>query len=417
MADPTNYVPRWSGGPLPVLPPVQPPAPSAFVPRYSGDPGVATGARVVPAVVAQPQPASNAMAGMGTPPAPATPVAPPAAAPTSAVSGLPNIAGAPLGDNAGPGAKVVVPPLPPGMLSQVNGAGYVPLPGGPMPGAAPAAAGPTPQQVRGAIGGGNIADGGIQVDRGGVTSRYDQQGNLVSGPGGQGEAQYNSWLAGAPGATNPVTALLPAAPAYNPAAAPGGGAGMVGGGGGGGLQNPFGQITAGFDQQTARANDFIGRAMDYVNGGDNIFERATRGRFINGLLGATVGPNNIGQVQGQGIDTLNSATAGVGEAGIGAAASEFGSSAQLTGNEQRVGEANTEFNNQAGIPLGTRIVPTQFGPMPTTVYGSRQGGGMVLPTNPTPRPTLTQFLSDAKAGNPSMSETQLTNQYYRQYGR
>lgn len=155
--------------------------------------------------------------------------------------------------------------------------------------------------------------------------------------------------------------------------------------GGAGMRDPQAAINAGYDTQTARAENFIQQAMSYVNGGSNIFERATRGRFINGLLNATVGPNNVGQVQGQGQDVLNSALAGIQSAGLGANASIFGSQAGLAGNAQRVGEANYEFEN-SGQPTGQAVRVINGIPELVTTYGALPGSRTRTPISTEPAP-------------------------------
>jgi hypothetical protein len=375
MADPTsnlpqitNFVPRWGGAPPPAAVPVPPPV-NAFVPRYStAAPGVTTGARIIPAAV---QTATPAVPVAPTPaavtpvaaPAPAAPVAPPAVSlPVSATPGEGN-------------------PLPPSMRGGATSA-LPSLPSGPVSGAPTAATQPAFPVLNasalqgvfnnGAGGGSQIAPGGIEVDRGGTVSRYDQGGNLVSGPGTPEEAAYNRLLAANPaGGTGALgTAYAQAAPG-----APGapGAYGGVGGGEAGGIRDPQAAIAAGFGLQDARAQNYIGQAMQYVNGGDNIFERATRARFVNGLLGATVGPNNAGQVAGQGADTLNSALAGVQAAGIGAGASEYGANLGLQANEERIQGARqlqTQQIESNPVVIGTRYVDNGMGyRVPQSIYG------------------------------------------------
>jgi hypothetical protein len=267
----------------------------------------------------------------------------------------------------------------------------------------------------GAGGGSQIAPGGIEVDRGGTVSRYDQGGNLVSGPGTPEEAAYNRLLAANPaGGTGALgTAYAQAVPGAAGGAP--GAYGGVGGGEAGGIRDPQAAIAAGFGLQDARAQNYIGQAMQYVNGGDNIFERATRARFVNGLLGATVGPNNAGQVAGQGADTLNSALAGVQAAGIGAGASEYGANLGLQANEERIQGARqlqTQQIESQPVVIGTRYVDNGMGyRVPQSIYGLGTadqsgrvgafrpiaGNGMVInpqaaqaPTNPTVGTTRTR---------------------------
>lgn len=149
------------------------------------------------------------------------------------------------------------------------------------------------------------------------------------------------------------------------------------------MMNPEGVINRGFDLQTQRTENFMNQALDYINQGSNIFDRATRGRAIASILAATAGPNNVGQVQGQGADSTNNALAGIQQASLGANASMYGSTLGLAGNEQRVGEAHYEAST-GSEPIGTDIVQTQFGPMPVTRYGTRAGGMAPNPITPTP---------------------------------
>jgi len=104
------------------------------------------------------------------------------------------------------------------------------------------------------------------------------------------------------------------------------------------LMNPEGTINRGFDLQSQRTQNFMDQALGYINAGGNIFERATRGRAIANILAATMGPNNVGAVQGQGADSMNNALAGIQQAGIGADASKFGS---LAGMEYPGGRGRT----------------------------------------------------------------------------
>jgi hypothetical protein len=429
MADPLQnlptaiqFVPRGPtpygnpGVPVPVVPPV-----NNFVPRVNpAQQGYATGnppvlPRLVPAV-ATAQPASNVMAGMGTPPAPAVPVAPPAAAvqQPAVAAGTDQSAGVPN--------NVVLPPLPANMRAALNAdgtgpAGTPPLPGGggtvPVVGGGStgtAAAGPALQTPRGFVplppapqfagggaaaaqaGGGTDDGAGLQVIRGGAVTNYDSGGNVAFGPSGS---------------------IAPR---------------------GSGLQDPQGVINAGFDTQTARAENFIQQAMDYVNAGGNIFDRATRGRFVNGLLQATVGPNNVGQVQGQGQDTLNSAIAGESEAATSANASIFGSEANYAGNVNRDTTAlQLEQQQRANTvtPIGTQYVDNGMGikvPVPINALpsldtnGSPTGYRVINPSTgmvrPAPaKPSVTDFISNAKKAGSTATDTELRNYYDQTYGQ
>jgi hypothetical protein len=133
----------------------------------------------------------------GAPPPAAVPVAPPAVPlPVSATPGEGN----PLPPSMRGGATSALPSLPSGPVSGAPAAATQP--------AFPVLNASALQGVfnNGAGGGSQIAPGGIEVDRGGTVSRYDQGGNLVSGPGTPEEAAYNRLLAANPaGGTVPRT--------------------------------------------------------------------------------------------------------------------------------------------------------------------------------------------------------------------
>lgn len=64
-------------------------------------------------------------------------------------------------------------------------------------------------------------------------------------------------------------------------------------------------INAGFDRQDATTADLVRGAENYISGGHGIFEQATRGRAIGGILHAVAGPNNAGMVEGNAADVAN----------------------------------------------------------------------------------------------------------------
>lgn len=379
------------------------PAPTAtqLQAQFNGRPAL------IPGAAGSPQAASPAAA---APVAPAVPVAPPAPVAATAVPA----AAAGTNQSSGVPANVVLPPLPANMRAGLNAdgtgpAGTPPLPGGdgtvPVIGGGSngTAASPTPRGmvqlpaapqfsgggVSAAQAGGGTDDGtGLQVIRGGATTNYDATGNRVSG-----------------GSIAPR---------------------------GSGLTDPQGIINSGFDTQTARAENFIQQAMDYVNQGGDIFERATRGRFINGLLQATVGPNNVGQVQGQGQDTLNSAIAGESEAATGANAQIYGAQTNFAAGENRNETAlQLEGNTRSSTPvvIGQRYVDNGMGiKVPQPIYGLptlgtnerpqgfgviNSGTGMVAPAPKTP--DVTTFIQQAKAQGSKLSDTELTNYYNKTY--
>lgn len=191
----------------------------------------------------------------------------------------------------------------------------------------------------------------------------------------------------------------------------------------GGMMNPEGTINRGFDFQSQRTEHFMQQALDYINQGSDIFDRATRGRAIAGILAATMGPNNVGAVQGQGADSMNNALAGIQQAGIGANASEFASVAGMVNNQNTVNERRYEAETTP-VDLGQGVQQVQYGnatiPMIVQQRGTRAGGlaatpiGAAAPNNAAP--TLQQFLEKARAANPGVSDQQLQQYYARKYG-
>lgn len=292
----SNFVPRYSG-PAPVVnPAIQPPpdAAPAFVPRFANPAQQGTtvgGAGGITPIAATPvaAPIINALAGTGTPPGAVSPAL-----------GAANIAGngaggvVPLPSDNGvsptPGAGN---PLPPGLRAANTDAG-VPLPGG----AVANVAGSTAAALRA-----NAPQFGAPAFSSGapVAAAPNQIGpndlEVIRGSNSQVYQGFNGPAGGAAG---------------------GGYAG-----GGTGLQDPTGAIGFGFGQQEARGYRTLQSALDYINQGSDIFDRATRGRAISGILPTAFGPNNQGAVEGQGIDALNGAVGGVTQSGIQASAQEY----------------------------------------------------------------------------------------------
>lgn len=118
-----------------------------------------------------------------------------------------------------------------------------------------------------------------------------------------------------------------------------GGSGQVGA-----FRDPSGAISAGFQAQQAYGDHFMNQALDYINGGANIWEQATRGRAIGNILHAVAGQNNQGAVQGQGADALNQSIAGLSGASLGAQASMYGANMGYNANADRVGEQRYQTN-------------------------------------------------------------------------
>jgi hypothetical protein len=351
---PTLFVPR---GPTPYGNPGAPvvaaaPTVTNFVPRGPTPYGTPAAVRVVPAA-ASPTPSAPVATPASPAPAPTTPVAPPAAtSPTTSAAGVPNNGAV----SPTPGAGN---PLPPSMQGTDT-----PLPAGTPnaaanAGAASALAGlPPPANSGAAAASPALADNGPEIIRGGVVS-------------------------------NPQGSVVPAS----------------------GIRDPQAAINAGFDTQTARAQSFISQAMNYVNAGGDIFERATRGRFVNGLLNATVGPNNVGAVQGQGQDSLNSALAGIQAAGIGAGASEYGAQLGYQASAERNQAAeNLEAQQRTNTPVvvGQRTVMRNGIAVPEPVYGlpvlgagnNASGFRTILPNG-----MLTSPVSPTAPANPAVGTT------------
>lgn len=352
----TRFVPRGPtlyGNPgqlVPVTPPV-----NNFVSRQpTGAQGYTTGNPTsAPLVIATQAPSATPSAPAPQSPAALTNTAQPA--PNTAVR--PPVDGTMIGTGLGMTGGGIAPsdanvlvsptpgegnPLPPALRG--NGGG-VPLPalsGLPqLAGGNPGGSDYTPEVIRGGV----VTPGS---DSGGGYTPEVIRGGVVT-PGSDDAVGAGRGYIGAPGAA-------------------------------GGLRDPQAIINAGFSTQGQRAQTNIDQALSYINQGTNIFDRATRARAIAGVYNATLGPNNVGQVQGAGQDALNSALGGVSQAGIGAGASEFASTLGYAGNAERVGEAHYEAAT-GSEPIGSSINQTAFGPMITPVYGSRAGGMAPTPIN------------------------------------
>ena len=285
---------------------------------------------------------------------PAAPAVPPTpAALTPAATPQPTAPVATPGANPAPNANVVNPPLPPGGLNadgtpanpsaaSAVATGAVGLPGG---GAAPAATAggitaPTP--VRAALPTFNNVAGNFAADDN--NPEVIRGGQIVPGTG--------------VGAQN--------------------GFGNVGP-----YRDPSGPISQGFQNQQAYAQNFLDQALKYIGGGGDIFERATRGRAIAGILHAVAGQNNEGAVQGAGVDALNQSIAGVSSAGIGAQATEYNADQNLAG---RVGEIGEQHYQAATTPRIAGATPNPVNPyLPPIPYYElppEQLGGKAMPAGP-----------------------------------
>lgn len=203
-------------------------------------------------------------------------------------------------------------------------------------------------------------------------------------------------FAPAPIADTRARVALPAAfDASNTAAASMGTTPPVGGSGQiGPFRDPAGVISAGYDRQQAYGQHFMDEALKYIQGGSDIWDRATRGRAITGILHAVAGQNNEGSAQASGANSLNSSIAGLEGASMGAQAQMYNADSNVLAGQQR----NATQQAVAGLDLQGRTVQTgqtqSYDPstgMYTTVSNFAQPqvgqGGMVTlkPQVPTPR--------------------------------
>ncbi|WP_396328495.1 hypothetical protein [Burkholderia anthina] len=158
-------------------------------------------------------------------------------------------------------------------------------------------------------------------------------------------------------------------------AMPGGGA-MVGGK----FVDPRDAIAYGYQQQLAYQRQSIANLM-------GAFQRSDGLAATKHALAATIGANNFAGVQGQGVDALNSAIAGITGAGIGANAAMYGADQALAG---RIAET-TEQHYQAAtgsVPTGTVVGsdPVTNMAVPLTTYGQRPASAGMVPTPYNPAP-------------------------------
>lgn len=186
------------------------------------------------------------------------------------------------------------------------------------------------------------------------------------------------------------TRVRAAIPSFNGVAAPANAGvqvyrGMNGAAGGSGqvgaFRDPSGPISAGFQAQQAYGQGFLNQALDYIGGGKDIFEQATRGRAIGNILHAVVGQNNEGSVQGQGADALNQSIAGISSASLGAGAQQYTADTSLDARRAEIGEQHYQYTNTPRA-VGSDIVTTGFGPMPAPRYALPVGGMVGTPLNP-----------------------------------
>lgn len=212
---------------------------------------------------------------------------------------------------------------------------------------------------------------------------------------------------------------LPAAFSAANVTPPGGGMGTTPAVGSSGQIGPFrdptGVISAGYDRQQAYGDHFMRQALDYISGGNDIFEQATRGRAIAGILHAVAGQNNEGTAQASGANSLNSSIAGLEGASLGAQSQMYNADSNVLAGQQR----NATQQDVARMDLQGRTVQTgqtmSYDPstgMQTVVSNFAQPqagqGGMVTlkPLVPTPRQAAAPKLvenatsTDMKTGKP-----------------
>lgn len=296
----------------------QPAAPAFPTLGVTASGPAAFGSSVIPSVV---PPVTPQAVVPPTPPVTPT-VTPPAAAAVNTAALPPG--SAPLPSN------VVLPPLPPGM------------------------------RVSGAAGGGAqiTPAAGPEIIRGGQSNLVDNAPSGVEIIRGDQVTPATASLSAANGQTG-VVGSLPGLATGN-------------------LNNPIAGAAAGFDRQDATTQRLLGQALDYVNGGGNIFERATRGRAIAGILHAVAGPNNAGGVYGAGVDSLNTGLAS--EANAATTAAQSGANVGATTDAERDIAASRLEQERQLAELTPRASGTAIGRDPLT------GLGVPLPTYSFVRP-------------------------------
>ncbi|PFH12840.1 hypothetical protein [Burkholderia sp. JKS000303] len=193
-------------------------------------------------------------------------------------------------------------------------------------------------------------------------------------------------------------------------------AGVSGGGAvGGKFIDPAAAIQAGFDQQTAYRQQAIQDIMAAARQGDpgNYSFRLAH------LVGAT-GANNFAGIQGQGVDALNSAIAGITGAGIGANAAMYGADQATVRTGMEVGEQHYQAAT-GSVPTGTVVGsdPSTKMAVPLTTYGQRPSvAGMVpMQYDPTPPSTMKPVVGKTyvdKSGNVAVYQSDGT---YKKVGQ
>lgn len=166
----------------------------------------------------------------------------------------------------------------------------------------------------------------------------------VGGPAAAADTRVRAAIPSFNGVAAPANAGVQVYRGMNGAA---GGSGQVGA-----FRDPSGPISAGFQAQQAYGQGFLNQALDYIGGGKDIFEQATRGRAIGNILHAVVGQNNEGSVQGQGADALNQSIAGISSASLGAGAQQYTADTNFATNAaHNATEMNIERSRIAATPV------------------------------------------------------------------
>lgn len=137
---------------------------------------------------------------------------------------------------------------------------------------------------------------------------------------------------------------------------------------GAGLVDPSSAIDRGYAQQLAYQRASLNNIMNAAGEGDS---RNYSFRLAH-LVGA-LGQNNFGQVQGQGADALNTATAGVGNEGLIAGAQAYGQDTQAATARAQI-EAGRELEANKSQPIGTTVDTSAGYPVSQTNYGMVRNG-------------------------------------------
>lgn len=146
-----------------------------------------------------------------------------------------------------------------------------------------------------------------------------------------------------------------------------------------GLTNPQSTIEQAFDRQQAINNGIFAQAAALGTSGD-IFQNKQLAALAAHLGASMINNNNQGQVQGQGVNTMNQVAGGIQSAGIGAGAQMYGANAALTGHLATVGEQRYEAGTSS-VPTGTALGtdPTTGMAVPLTTYGQRPATAGAMP--------------------------------------